>query len=344
MRTPFALSIVLVASALAAAPAEHAAPAQRPSVVILATDGTISGPFKIEDVIAAVPGLDRMARLRGEQIAHIGSQDMNDPVWLQLARRCNELLERKDVDAIVITHGTDTMEETAYFLNLVVKSDKPVVLSGSMRPATALSADGPGNLWDAVKVATSPDARGRGVLVVMNDQIHNARDVVKMSTTNLDTFTSPDRGPAGFVGANQVTWYAASNKRHTTKSELSIGDRNRLPRVDIIYAHANMDDMMIKAALTAGAKGIVIAGVGDGNMSQVALDALKAAARQGVIVVRSTRLPEGLVLRNAAVNDDENGFVASGELNPGKSRVLLMLALLAPDHSAAQVQRMFWQY
>jgi L-asparaginase len=354
-------TIVLAAATLAitaSAATEQTGAGQvaRRNVMILATGGTIagsgeagghgytSGQFKVEDLIAAVPNLDKLAMLRGEQVANVGSQDMNDKIWLQLAKRTNELLERKDVDAIVITHGTDTMEETAYFLNLVVKSDKPVVLVGSMRPATAISADGPANLYDAVETAADPGARGRGVLVVMNDQIFNARDLVKMNTTSLDTFASPDRGPSGFIGSKKVMWYEQSDKRHTSKSEFSVTDRNALPRVDIIYAHANMDDTMIKAALQAGAKGLVIAGVGDGNMSKAALDALKAAAKQGIVVVRSTRLPEGVVLRNAEVNDDESGFVASGELNPGKSRVLTQLALLSPNHGPGDVQRMFSQY
>jgi L-asparaginase len=348
-------TILLALTALAAtASAAERRTAQR-NVMILATGGTIagagagghgytSGQFKVEDLISAVPNLDKLANLRGEQVANIGSQDMNDKVWLQLAKRTNELLDRKDVDAVVITHGTDTMEETAYFLNLVVKSDKPVVLVGSMRPATAISADGPANLYDAVETAADPGARGRGVLVVMNDQIFNARDLKKMNTTSLDTFASPDRGPAGFIGGDKVTWYEPSAKRHTTKSEFSLTDRDVLPRVDIIYAHSNMDDTLIKAAVQAGAKGLVIAGVGDGNMSKSALDALKAAAKQGILVVRSTRLPEGTVLRNAEVNDDESGFVASGELNPGKARVLAQLALLAPNHGPAEVQRMFTQY
>jgi L-asparaginase len=328
---------------------------ERPTVMILATGGTIagagaggvaytSGQFKVEDLIAAVPGLDKLAVLRGEQVANIGSQDMNDEVWLKLAKRVNQVLAKGDVDAVVITHGTDTMEETAYFLDLVVNSAKPVVLVGSMRPATATSADGPDNLRDAVVAATSPGARGRGVLVVANDQIHNARDVIKTNTTSLDTFESPLRGLAGLVEGDDVRWFSASDRRHTTKSEFSVSGRDTLPRVDIIYAHANMDDTLIRAAIDAGAKGIVIAGVGDGNMSKEALDAITAAAKKGIVVVRSTRLPTGAVMRNAEVKDDELGLVASGELNPGKSRVLTALALTTRDPDATSVQRMFRQY
>jgi len=327
-----------------------------PNIVILATGGTIagagtgghgytSGQFKVEDLIAAAPGLDKLANLKGEQVANIGSQDMNDQVWLKLAQRTNQLLQQPDVDGIVITHGTDTMEETAYFLDLVVKSDKPVVLVGSMRPATAISADGPGNLYDGVMAAASPGARGRGVLVVMNDKIFTARDITKTNTTSLDTMASLDRGPAGLVvESTGVTWFEPSNRRHTTKSEFSVEGRNQLPRVDIVYAHANMDARLINAAINSGAKGIIVAGVGDGNMPKPALDALTQAAKNGVVVVRSTRLPSGIVMRNAEVKDDEMGTVASGELNPAKSRVLVQLALLSPRHSPNDVQRMFSEY
>lgn len=327
-----------------------------PSIVILATGGTIagagtggagytSGQFKVEDLIKAVPGLDKLATLKGEQVANIGSQDMNDEVWLKLAQRTNQVLSRPDVDGVVITHGTDTMEETAYFLNLVVKSNKPVVLVGSMRPATAVSADGPGNLYDGVATAANRDARGRGVLVVMNDTIFSARDAVKMNTTSLDTFASPNRGPAGrIVEGDKVTWLVPTSKKHTTDSEFSVANRTTLPRVDIIYAHSNMDGSLINDAIRDGARGIVIAGVGDGNMPKPALDAITKAAQQGIVVVRSTRLPTGEVLRNAEVKDDDLGLVASGELNPGKSRVLVQLALTMPKHSAADVQRMFREY
>lgn len=352
----------LIVSGLVAAsgglPITHAAKNEAPrrNIVILATGGTIagageggaaytSGQFKVEDLIAAVPGLDKVANLKGEQVANIGSQDMNDQVWLKLAKRTNQLLSRPDVDGIVITHGTDTMEETAYFLDLVVKSQKPVVLAGSMRPATAVSADGPGNLYDAVATAVDPGAKGRGVLVVMNDVIYNARDVVKMNTTSLNTFAAPNRGPAGMVvEGSKVTWFAPSDKRHTSDTEFSVANRTTLPRVEIIYAHSNMDASLIEDAIRDGAQGLVIAGVGDGNMPKPALDAITKAAKNGIVVVRSTRLPSGAVLRNAEVKDDELGLVASGELNPGKSRVLVQLALTTPNHSPAEVQRMFRQY
>jgi L-asparaginase len=357
-----ALIVGLAAAQLTAeaqAPSPSPSPAApekpKPRIMILATGGTIAGAgtaggygyqagtFKVEDLIKAVPTLDTLATLKGEQVANIGSQDMNDDVWLKLAARVNEVLISPDVDGVVITHGTDTMEETAYFLNLVVKSEKPVVLVGSMRPATAISADGPANLYNAVATAGDVKAYGRGVLVVINDKIHTARNVVKTNTTSVDTFESPNRGPTGVVTAGKIAWFEPMDKRHTTHSQFSVQGRKNLPRVDIIYAHSNMSPDLIKAALKNGARGLVMAGVGDGNMSKAALQALADAVKSGVLVVRSTRLESGLVLRNSEVDDDKMNFVASGELNPGKSRVLLQLALLTTT-DIRSIQRMFDTY
>jgi L-asparaginase len=181
------------------------------------------------------------------------------------------------------------------------------------------------------------------VLVVINDSIHFARNVVKTNTTNVETFTSPSRGAAGLVASGSITWFEQMDKRAGADSEFSVKGLKQLPRVDIIYAHSSMDAKLIDAALAAGAKGIVVAGVGDGNMSKSALEALKKARANGILVIRSTRLPMGMVMRNAEVNDDEMGFVASGELNPGKSRVLAMLAL-TKTNDPKKVQQMFKQY
>jgi L-asparaginase len=329
---------------------------KKPRVMILATGGTIagaqssqadygykSGTFNVKDLISAVPAMKDLADIDGEQVANIGSQDMNDEVWLKLAKRINEVLNDKNYDGVVVTHGTDTMEETAFFLNLVVDSDKPVVLVGSMRPATAVSADGPGNLYNAVAIAADPKASDRGVLVAMNDEIHYARNVEKMNTTNVETFGSPERGPAGLVNTGKITWFEPSTKKHTKDTEFSGEKLKSLPKVEIIYAHTNMDATLINAAIQNGAKGIVIAGVGDGNMSQQALDALEKFSKSGGLVVRSTRLSTGIVLRNNEVNDDKMGFVASGEFNPEKSRVLAELAL-TKTHDPKKVQEMFNVY
>lgn len=340
-----------------AASAVEAAKA-KPRVRILATGGTIAGAqaskdeygykagtFKVEDIIAAVPQLNDIAQITGEQVVNIGSQDMNDKVWLKLAKRVNEVLKQKDVDAVVITHGTDTMEETAYFLNLVVKSDKPVVLVGSMRPATAVGADGPANLYEGVSVAIDPKAAKRGVLVVMNDEIHSARDVEKMNTISLNTFASPERGPVGRVVYGRIAWGEGSpDKKHTMRSEFAVDKLETLPRVDIIYAHANMSPDLIDAAAKSGAKGIVIAGVGDGNMTQEATAVLERLAKKGVLVIRASRLATGPVLRNSEVDDDKAGFVASGELSPPKARVLAQLALAKGASDPRKVQDMFYTY
>ena len=327
-----------------------------PNVRVIATGGTIagaqasaqeygykSGAYDVNTLINAVPNLGKLANISGEQVVNIGSQDMNDEVWLKLAQRVNEALKSAEVDAVLITHGTDTLEETSYFLSLVTKSAKPVVMVGSMRPATAISADGPANIYNGVAVATSPEAKGRGTLVCLNDEFHYARNVMKTDTTSVQTFSSLNRGPAGLVHTGKVQWFEPMDRKLGTASEFSVDGLDRLPRVDIIYAHANMSVDLIEAAVSKGAKGLVIAGVGDGNMTSGALEALRKAAANGVVVVRSTRLPMGVVLRNNEVNDDEMGFVASGELNPPKSRVLLQLALTRTN-DPKRIQAMFYEY
>lgn len=327
-----------------------------PSVVVLATGGTIagaaasdvqagytSGQLGVEQLLAAVPQAKKLAALKGEQIANIGSQDMNDEVWLKLAKRVNELVAMPDVDGVVITHGTDTIEETSYFLNLVVKSKKPVVLTAAMRPSTALSADGPLNFFNAVAVAANKDAAGRGVLVVVNDWIHGAASLTKTSTTAVQTFLSPLRGLVGTVAYGEAEFYRGAVGKNTVDSEFSLDGVTALPRVDIVMAHENMDGAIIDAAVAAGARGIVIAGVGNGNMTRAALDALAAQSKKGIVCVRSSRVVTGRVGRNVEVDDDKLGLIASDDLNPQKARVLLRLALLR-QRSPAEVQRLFVEY
>ena len=327
-----------------------------PNIVVLATGGTIagaastnvqagytSGQVGVEQLIAAVPEAKKLANLKGEQVSNIGSQDMNDDVWLKLAGRVNAILGQADVAGIVITHGTDTIEETAYFLNLVVKSKKPVVLTAAMRPATALSADGPLNFFNAVAVAASKDAVGRGVLVVVNDWIHGAASLTKTSTTAVQTFLSPQSGLIGTVAYGTIEFYRGPVGKNTAGSEFSLNGVTALPRVDIIMAYENMDGALIDAAAAAGAKGIVIAGVGNGNLTQAAVNALAAQAKKGVICVRASRVVTGVVSRNVELDDDKLGFVASMDKNPQKSRVLLRLALLQ-QRTVKDVQRIFDEY
>jgi L-asparaginase len=327
----------------------------KPNVTILATGGTIagaaasgtqagytSGAVTIDAMIAAVPGIGDLATIKGEQISNVGSQDMSFDIMLKVAKRCNELLAG-NVDGIVVTHGTDTLEETAFFLNLVVKSDKPVVLVGSMRPSTAVSADGPLNLYNAVGVAADPQAKGRGVMVVMNDWIHAAHSLTKTSTTAVQTFLSPLRGLVGVATYGKNDFYGMPPWKHTTQTEFDVKNVTALPRVDILYAYADMSPDLIDASVAAGAKGIVIAGVGNGNVNKVSLEALGRAAKKGVIVVRSSRVATGSVGRNVEVDDDKLGLVASDELNPQKSRILLALALLKP-RPVAEIQKLYTTY
>jgi L-asparaginase len=328
----------------------------KPSITILATGGTIagaaatgtqsgytSGAVTIDAMVAAVPGIADLATIKGEQISNVGSQDMSFDILLKVAKRINELGKDKSVTGIVITHGTDTMEESAFFLNLTVKTDKPVVMVGSMRPSTAVSADGPLNLYNAVGVAADPNAKGRGVLVVMNDWIHAAHSLTKTSTTAVQTFMSPLRGVVGVAAYGKNDWYHSPEWKHTTKSEFDVANVTALPRVDIVFADMDMSADLIDASVTAGAKGIVIAGVGNGNMNAASVEACGRAAKKGVVVVRSSRVPTGTVARNVEVKDDELGLIASDELNPQKSRILLSLALLK-QRSIKDIQELYYNY
>jgi L-asparaginase len=348
------LLIAAIAVLLAFTPAAWALP----KIKVLATGGTIagaqttqadagykSGTFSVDDLIKAVPQLKNIAEMSGEQVANIGSQTMNHEVWLKLAARVNEVLKSADVDGVVITHGTDTMEETGYFLSLVVKSDKPVVLVGSMRPATAISADGPINLYNAVALAGSAEAKGRGPLVILNDTIHYARETQKTHTTRMDTFQSPNRGSAGMMNTGKVFFYSANTVRHTTKSEFSLDGLTvaNLPRVEVVYSYANLGGDMIEALVAQGVKGIVLAGVGDGNTTDAALAALEKAAKKGVAVVRCSRTGAGVVDRNVEVNDDKLGFIAGMELSAQKARILLMLALTKTS-DVKRLQQNFYEY
>ena len=350
LRPQLVLFLVLVSVQFAAAQTK------KPNIVILATGGTIagaaatgtqagytSGAVTIDAMIAAVPGIKDMANIKGEQVSNVGSQDMSFDIMLTLAKRINELMAKSDVDGIVVTHGTDTMEETAFFLNLVVKGDKPVVMVGSMRPSTAVSADGPLNLYNAVGVAVDANARGRGVLVVMNDWIHAAHSLTKTSTTAIQTFQSPLRGLVGIASYGKNDFYNTPEWKHTSGSEFNVTEVTKLPRVDIVFACADMSPDLIDAAVANGAKGIVIAGVGNGNMNKASLDAAANAVKKGVVVVRSTRVATGTVGRNVEVNDDQLGFIASDELNPQKARILLSLALLKP-RSNGEIQKLFMTY
>lgn len=328
----------------------------KPKVLILATGGTIagsaasgvqsgytSGQVTIDAMVNAVPDAMKLADIKGEQISNVGSQDMSFEIMLKVANRINELAGSKDVDGFVITHGTDTMEETAYFLNLVTKTEKPVVLVGSMRPSTAISADGPLNLYNGIAVAADPKAKGHGVLLVMNDWIHSAQSLTKVSTTAVQTFMSPIRGLIGTTSYGVNNFYHYPDQKFGKSSEFDVKGVTTFPRVDIIYADADMKPDLIDASIEKGAKGIVIAGVGNGNMNKASLDACARASKKGIMVVRSTRVATGIVGRNVECNDDELGLIASYGLNPQKSRILLTVALLKP-RKLDELQKIFLEY
>ncbi len=325
-----------------------------PTIVLLATGGTIagsgagkslgrykSGELGIIELLKAIPSLNKIAHIQGEQISNIGSQDMNEEVWFKLAQRAQELLNDSRIQGVVITHGTDTLEESAYFLNLVLHSTKPVVLVGAMRNATSLSADGALNLYNALSVAIDEKSANKGVLVVMDDSIFSAREVVKTHTTHTSTFKAPNSGAIGSVYYGKVRYYMQSLRKHTINSEFSIVELNPpLPKVDIIYTHVGMTPDLFQASLNSHAKGIVIAGVGNGNVSAGFLKAMQEASQMGVLIVRSSRVGSGGITSSEI---DDKAFITSDNLNPQKARVLLQLAL-TKTNDKAKIQEMFEEY
>lgn len=325
----------------------------QPNITVLATGGTIAGGGEsatgssyqagkvgIDSLLNAVPETKKIANLSGEQLVNIGSQDMNDQVWLTLAKKINQ--DCNKTDGFVITHGTDTMEETAFFLDLTTACKKPIVMVGAMRPSTALGADGPLNLYNAVVLASDKSAGERGVLMAMNDKVIQGRNVMKMSTTEVQAFDAVNAGAEGYIHDGKVTYYQAPQPRGD-KPVFDVSKLDKLPEVGIVYNYANASSAPVKALREDGVKGIVSAGVGNGNMYKTIFDALANAAKEDVVVVRSSRVPTGYTTRNAEVNDNEYGFVASERLNPQKSRVLLQLAL-TQTKDPKKIQEMFEQY
>lgn len=326
-----------------------------PKVYILATGGTIAGSgssatksnysagqVAIGTLLDAVPAINDVAYVEGEQVVNIGSQDMSNDVWLVLAKRVNELLAQTDVNGIVITHGTDTMEETAFFLSLVTNSNKPVVLVGAMRPSTAISADGPVNLYNAVVTAASPASMGRGVLVCMNGKVYGAADVTKTNTTSVETFQSPNSGPLGYIHNGEVRFFRPAAKL-ADAPYFNIAGLKALPKVGIAYGYSSVEGDVVKMMIKKDYKGIVYAGVGNGNIHKNVFPELEKARKDGIIVVRSSRVPTGATTLDAEVDDNKYEFVASWGLNPQKARILLMLALTKTDDWKA-IQKYFNNY
>ena len=344
-------------SSAAGAAASATAKAAKPHVVVLATGGTIAGAgasavnsatytaakVPVDKLLAGLPELANYANVTGEQVFQIASESFTNDNLVTLAKRVSALAKQSDVDGIVVTHGTDTLAETAYFLSLTVNTDKPIVVIGSMRPGTALSADGALNLVDAVSVAGSKDAKGKGVLVTMNDEIQTARDVNKDVNIKTNAFQS-QWGPLGMVVEGKNYWFRAPVKRHTSGSEFNIDSIDKLPQVDIVYAYGSVQPTAVNAFVDAGAKAIIHAGTGNGSVADRMVKPRQDARGKGVLIVRSSRVPYGFVLRNAEQPDDKYDWVVAHDMRPEKARILTMLALTKGNVTTQELQRMFMEY
>jgi L-asparaginase len=330
-----------------------------PKVRLVATGGTISnrsgGRLTADDLIKSMPGLEKYVRAEAEQFANVASSSLTLDQWLGLARRINELFAHDpELAGVVLSSGTDTLEETAYFLNLTVRTDKPVVVVGSMRNPSTLGYEGAANLLEGFRVAAEPESRGKGVLVVLNDEINAAREVTKTDARRLQTFQTRGYGILGVVDGDRVVYYRSVLKRHTRSAEFDVAAIDRLPRVDVVMVYQGASGDVIKALVDQGAKGIVIASAGAGATSGTQSDGIRYAIAKGVYVVTSTRTGAGrIAARDPVVAQDDSdrvasrtgaGFrIAAEDLAPLKARILLMLALTKTTDTA-EIQRMFMEY
>lgn len=332
------------------------AQAAKPNVVVLATGGTIAGAgasainsatyaaakVPVDKLLAGLPELSNVANVKGEQVFQIASESFTNDNLLTLGRRVSALVKQADVDGVVVTHGTDTLEETAYFLNLVIHTSKPIVVVGSMRPGTALSADGALNLLNAVTVAASKDAAGKGVLVTMNDEIQSGRDVSKSVNIKTEAFKS-QWGALGMVVEGKNYWFRAPVKRHTAQSEFNIDTISTLAAVDIVYSYGNVPRTQFDAAGKSGIQALIHGGPGNGSVADRIVPALQDLRQQGIQIIRSSRVPDGFVLRNAEQPDDKYDWVVAHDLKPQKARILAAVAL-TQTRDSKELQRIFWQY
>jgi L-asparaginase len=362
--TSWRATIVVILPVLFAGTAPCSAQAvgtrELPVVWVLSTGGTIAGKgssatdlsnYKAgsllgEELVSSVPEIRQVANVKVEQMVNVSSSDITLENWLTIAKRINKLFaDDTKIAGVVVTHGTNTLEETAYFLNLTVKSERPVVLVGSMRPATAISADGPLNLLNAIRTAAAPDARGKGVLVVMNDEINGARDVTKTNTYRVDTFRAPELGVLGYVNEDNVSFYHSPSRKHTLKSEFDISAVKALPKVEIVYSYVEPNTTIIQALVSSGSQGIVFAGTGAGGLSSFEKSGLKTIlstpAQSRPVLVRSSRVGNGRVI--AREEYDAMGMIPADTLNPQKARILLMLAL-TKTNDPREIKRMFAEY
>ena len=330
----------------------------KPRVRIIGTGGTIAGigphrldytlytevdkKLTIEQLLERVPEAGEIADIQSEDLISVGSTAIGPPEWLKLADRINETLADDGVAGVVVTHGTATLEETAYFLHLTVKSDRPVVVTGAMRPSTALSTDADLNLIDAIRVAASPHSGGMGVLTVLNNEIHGARDVFKSNTLRLETFRANELGLLGYADSDgEVLFYRAPTRRHTTASQFDVASRDDLPRVDVVYAYAGSDGLLVDAVRQNRSAGLIMAGLGSGTLPPRMLDAGAEAVKDGIPVVIASRSTAGRVVKTP--RSERLGFIVSDNLHPQKARILLMLGLTVSRDRAA-LQQMFWEY
>jgi L-asparaginase len=341
-----------------------------PRVRLVATGGTISNRtgerLTAEELVKSMPGVERYARPEFEQFSNVASSQLSIDQFVALAKRLNDLFATDPgLAGLVVTSGTDTLEELAYFLNLTVRSDKPVAIVGSMRNPSTLGYEGAANLLEGFRVAASPDARGKGVLVVLNDEINAAREVTKTDALRLNTFQTRGYGVLGVVDADRVVFYRNLLKRHTAASEFDIASATTLPRVDVLLVYQGADGDLIKAAADAGAQGIVIAGAGAGATSGTQQAAIAYALKKGVVVVTTTRAGSGRIAPSRRGADPQQGApdagrgdgpgataltpderlrrVAGEDIAPVKARILLMLAL-AKTRNPIEIQRMFSEY
>jgi L-asparaginase len=328
-----------------------------PKVHILGTGGSISGigphrldytlypdsgkKLTIEQLLERIPEARELAELSGEDVLQVGSPSIGPAQWLQLHERIDALFAGTTA-GIVITHGTATLEETAYFLHLTVKSRHPVVLTGAMRPPSAVGTDADLNLLDAIRLAAAPEAGGRGVLTILNNEIQSARDVTKSNAFRVDTFGSRDFGVLGYVDSDaRVLFYRSVTRAHTTATPFDVRGRKDLPRVDIVHAYAGADGVLVDALTERRPDGIVLVGFGGGSFPTAFLDAGKRAVKAGIPVVLATRSWNGRVV--ATPNKDAGGFIVSDDLMPQKARILLMLALTV-TRERSTIQQMFYEY
>lgn len=322
-----------------------------PRILVLGTGGTIAGAaasatsaayepggLALEALLANLAALGLAAQLVPREVARIGSQDIGWPEWQALHTACAAAMADPAIACVIITHGTDTAEETAFLLDLTLPADKPIVLVGAMRPADAVGADGMRNFANAVRVVGDPAAAGRGVLLVMGDAVLAARDARKAATSSIDAFRSFPRGAIARVTPSGLDWFGPP---HRVGEGARYAWPDALPRVAILTAGAGMDEQPVKALLGIGCKGVVLAGMGQGNAPACVLAALAEAAESGVPVVRSTRVDEGLVDRNVEVDDDALGLIAARALGPAKARMLLMVLIANGITDAAAIQAAF---